>query len=59
MEVHAIGGIATYSPLLADFPYQPTCHFHYASKTLSIKDGLPKFADVPAEFGGSGQMLAD
>jgi len=26
---------------------------------LPIKDGLPKFKDFPADFGGSGEMLKE
>jgi len=36
-----------------------TMHIYYDEKTLSIKDGLPKFKDLPAEFGGSGDTLAE
>jgi hypothetical protein len=26
---------------------------------ISMPDGLPKFRDLPAEIGGSGEMLAE
>jgi hypothetical protein len=29
-------------------------HVHYQESVLRIKDGLPKFKDVPKELGGSG-----
>jgi len=28
-------------------------------RAVSVKDGLPKFRDLPAELGGSGETLAD
>ena len=40
-------------------PDQPTLHANYASKMVSVKDGLPKYVDLPAELGGSGEMLPD
>ena len=29
------------------------------SKTVSVKDGLPKFKDMPEEFGGSGATMPE
>jgi hypothetical protein len=29
-------------------------HVNYAETVLRMKDGLPKFKDVPKEMGGSG-----
>jgi predicted GNAT family acetyltransferase len=51
--------IDVYANLLQGFTHQPTLHANYGSKTLSVKDGLPKFRDLPAELGGSGEKLAD
>jgi hypothetical protein len=31
----------------------------HESTALRIKDGLPKFKDVPEEFGGSGGTIAE
>lgn len=39
--------------------YQPTVHVHYGEKVMSVKDGLPKFRDLPKDFGGSGDLLAE
>jgi hypothetical protein len=51
--------IDVYANLLQGYTHQPTLHAHYGSKTLSVKDGLPKFRDLPAELGGSGETLDD
>ena len=39
--------------------FQPTVHVHYGEKVLSVRDGLPKFKDMPADFGGSGDELPE
>jgi len=51
--------IDVYANLLRDFTHEPTLHANYGSKMVSVKDGLPKFLDLPAELGGSGKILAD
>ena len=44
---------------VAGLAYAPTMHVNYGEKVLSVRDGLPKFADFPKEFGGSGKTLAE
>ena len=51
--------VDVYASILQGFTYEPTLHVNYETKTISIKDGLPKFNDMPADFGGSGDMLPD
>ncbi len=51
--------VSVYPSQIADFKPAPTLHVAYAEKVVSVTDGLPKFADVPAEYGGSGDMLAE
>lgn len=34
-------------------------HVFYGEKTMSVPDGLPKFKDLPAEFGGSGEIFEE
>jgi predicted GNAT family acetyltransferase len=51
--------IDVYANLLRGYTHQPTLHVNYASKTLSVKDGLPKYADFPSDLGGSGEKLPD
>jgi hypothetical protein len=51
--------VDVYANILQGFKHVPAVHVHYDSKMLSVKDGLPKFADLPAEFGGSGKTMAD
>jgi hypothetical protein len=51
--------VDVYAPLLQGFTHQPTLHVHYANKSVSVKDGLPKFKDLPSQFGGTGETLAE
>lgn len=39
--------------------FAPSMHVHYGEKVLSVPDGLPKYADLPAAFGGSGKELPE
>eukprot|EP01119_Soliformovum_irregulare_P005862 TRINITY_DN17603_c0_g1_i1.p1 TRINITY_DN17603_c0_g1~~TRINITY_DN17603_c0_g1_i1.p1 ORF type:complete len:149 (+),score=6.47 TRINITY_DN17603_c0_g1_i1:62-508(+) len=59
MDLHAAKMTAIYSRFLDSFPFKPTSHFHYSSKRISIKDGLPKWKDGPSEYGGSGIALEE
>jgi len=36
---------------------QPTMHIFYEDRVKDVEDDLPKFKDVPVEYGGSGVML--
>ncbi|WP_245444587.1 GFA family protein [Bradyrhizobium sp. Y36] len=51
--------IDVYANLLKGYQHLPTLHANYASKMVSVRDGLPKYADLPAELGGTGEMLPD
>lgn len=51
--------VDVYANLLRGFTHKPTLHANYGSKMVSVRDGLPKFRDLPAELGGSGETLAD
>jgi hypothetical protein len=37
--------------------FQPSFHSFYAEGVMHVADGLPKFADLPAELGGSGKRV--
>ena len=51
--------VDVYAATIADFPFAPGVHVNYESTVLPIKDGLPKLKDFPAEFGGSGETIAE
>ena len=37
--------------------YEPAFHIYYAERVMDIADGLPKFADMPEQFRGSGETV--
>jgi hypothetical protein len=45
--------------LLPDLPFQAGVHVHYQETVLPMKDGLPKMKDFPADWGGSGETMAE
>ena len=51
--------IDIFVPILDDFQFKPSIHVYYESKTVSVKDGLPKFKDLPLEFNGSGETMPE
>lgn len=54
-----MGLVDVYANIVPTLMHEPSLHVFYGSKTVSVKDGLPKFKDMPADFGGSGDMLPD
>jgi len=51
-----VDGFAATIPTLT---FVPGVHVNYAETVLPMRDGLPKLKDFPAEFGGSGEMVAE
>ena len=58
-EHPAMGMTDVYLNIVPTLDHQGTMHIYYGEKSMSVPDGLPKFKDLPAEFGGSGEMLPD
>ena len=54
-----LGLIDVYAATVPTLPFRPGLHINYAETVLPLRDGLPKFKDVPAEFGGSGEQIAE
>jgi hypothetical protein len=54
-----MGLVDVYSAILPDLNFEPEVHVFYSEKVVSIKDGLPKMADVPEEMGGSGDTIPE
>jgi len=48
-----------YAALLPGLDFKPMMHVFYGEKMVSVKDGLPKLKDMPAEMGGSGDLLPE
>ena len=51
--------VDVYSAMIPGFKFTPAVHVAYAETVLHIKDGLPKFKDIPKEMGGSGETLPE
>jgi hypothetical protein len=51
--------IDVYPSVVSGFTHEPSLHVFYGEKTVSVKDGLPKYKDTPAAFGGSDEMLPE
>ena len=45
--------------ILEDFSFKPGLHVHYQETVQPMRDGLPKFKDLPAEAGGSGENIPE
>jgi hypothetical protein len=45
--------------VIRGLPFEPKLHVNYGDRVLPIRDGLPKFKDLPAEFGGSGATMTE
>ncbi len=54
-----LGMVDVYAATLPTLNFGPALHVNYAETVLPIRDGLPKFKDFPAEFGGSGELVAE
>ena len=54
-----LGLVDVFAATLPSLPFAPGVHVNYAETVLRMKDGLPKLRDFPAEFGGSGEMVAE
>jgi hypothetical protein len=54
-----LGLVDIYAATIPTQPFTPGVHVNYAETVLPMKDGLPKLKDFPAEFGGSGEAIAE
>jgi hypothetical protein len=54
-----LGVIDVFSATLPSLDFKPGLHVNYQETVLPMRDGLPKFKDFPANFGGSGETMAE
>ncbi len=47
MNRHPDSVIDVYAATIPSFPFKPSFHIHYQETVLRMKDGLPKFKDLP------------
>ncbi len=58
-EHPGMGLTDVYAAVIPDLPFQPGVHVFYGETVLHIHDGIVKQKDVPAEMGGSGEVLPE
>ena len=54
-----IGMVDVHASTLRDFAFKPAVHVNYQEHVLPIRDGLPKLKDMPADLGGSGEIVPE
>jgi hypothetical protein len=54
-----LGLVDVFAATLPTLEFSPGVLVNYAETVLPSRDGLPKFKDFPAEFGGSGKQIAE
>ena len=54
-----MGLVDIYAAMLPELKFEPGVHVNYQETVLPIRDGNPKFKDMPKEMGGSGVNLAE
>jgi hypothetical protein len=54
-----LGLVDVFAATLPTLAFAPAVHVNYAETVIPMRDGLPKLKDFPAEFGGSGEMVAE
>lgn len=54
-----LGLVDVYAETIPSLSFIPGVHVNYAETVLPFRDGLPKFRDFPAEFGGSGELIPE
>ena len=54
-----LGLVDVFTATLPSLAFKPGVHVNYAETVLPMRDGLPKLKDFPAEFGGSGEAIAE
>jgi hypothetical protein len=54
-----LGLVDVFAATLPTLAFVPGVHINYAETVLPMRDGLTKLKDFPAEFGGSGEAIAE
>lgn len=54
-----LGVVDVFAATLPTLPFSAGVHINYAETVLPMRDGLPKFADFPAAFGGSDRQVPE
>ena len=55
----SLGLVDVFTATIPTLAFVPGVPVNYAETELPMRDGLPKLKDFPAEFGGSGEVIAE
>jgi hypothetical protein len=58
-EHPGMGLVDVYAAVIPELPFSAGVHVNYQETVMRMKDGAPKFKDVPKEMGGSGVILPE
>lgn len=55
------GMVVVYAMVLvgSGYVHQPSCHIYCEETVFDMQDGLPKYVDLPTEWGGSGETVEE
>ncbi len=53
------GMVDIFAAMLPELKFDPGLHVNYGETVLNVRDGKPKFRDMPKEMGGSGVIVAE
>ena len=55
----ARGVTVVYADVLRNsgYSHEPRCHIHCDESVMTVEDGLPRYVDMPKEWGGSGELV--
>lgn len=60
MSESSFAGLTDVFPaIITGFAFEPSGHVNYAERMVDVRDGLPKFKDMPEPAGGSGEMIPE
>lgn len=54
-----LGVIDVFASTIPTLAFKPALHVNYEDTVLPMRDGLPKYKDFPAGFGGSDETMPD
>jgi hypothetical protein len=60
MNEHPVWGLVdVYAAVIPELRFEAGVHVNYQETVLPLRDGLAKHKDVPANLGGSNQVIAE
>ena len=51
----SMGLVDIFAATIPELDFKPSIHMNYAETVLPIDDELPKYLNLPVEFGGTGE----